>query len=289
MMQKPESHTHTDTFIPSPVGRFWLCPECRRHVPVRNDVCVCRFDRTTAQVPVLEVGVHPPQSPPPARSALAKLWPVAVIAIFVGWTAHDRLPRRAAEVPEDASPAVGVGPAATPGHGGIGVVQAPDDATQAIDAQRPSLPPSADPATIVRDEAPRQATASVSRGGGDQYEPRARDEEAARRQQETEWRARASRLIGLLRTAHAGYRLQVCSEARGGIAVSTTRDHTGPYISARAEAQALEEGARLAGVSPGWVRIPWGEFPEPEDPANGYHPAAVAERWGCGNVTGWGH
>ena len=97
-------------------------------------------------------------------------------------------------------------------------------------------------------------------------------------------------MIGLLRTTYAGYRSQVCSEARGGIAVSTTRDNQGAYVSARAEAQALGESARVAGVPPDWVRVPWSEFPEPEDTASGgYHPAAVAERWNCGNVTGWGH
>jgi hypothetical protein len=63
----------------------------------------------------------------------------------------------------------------------------------------------------------------------------------------------------------------------------------GAYMSARAEAQALEESARVAGALPGWVRIPWEEFPEPEDASSGYHPAAVADKWNCGNVTSWGH
>ena len=270
-------------------GRFWLCPQCRRHVPVRKHGCVCGFDRTTAQVEVREVAMHAPQSEPQGRSSLATLLLLAVIAAL-GWIAHDRLPGQPADAPESASPPVAVSPVAIPQPVSVEVVKAPDDGTHAFGAQRSSLPPAAPQAPIQRIEAPQQEIAPASRvSAEDEDERRASEERAARRRQETEWRTRAASSIERLRTAHAGYRSQVCSEARGGIAVSTTRDNAGAYVSARSAAQALEESARLAGVPPGWVHIPWGEFQEPEDPASGYHPAAVAERWGCGNVTGWGH
>jgi len=40
----------------SATGRFWLCPQCQRHVPIRTDVCQCGLDRTKLPVRVREVG-----------------------------------------------------------------------------------------------------------------------------------------------------------------------------------------------------------------------------------------
>jgi hypothetical protein len=270
--------------------RFWLCPECKRHVPARKDACICGFDRTTAAVQIPEAPIHAPQSRLQERSAFATLWPFAVIAVLVGWIAHDRLQSEPADALENASPPVAVSPVATTNPVSVEVVEARHDGTDTRSPQH-SSPPATPQPPVLRIEVPRQESAPASRvSGEDEDERRRREEEAARREQELEWRTRASRLIGLLRTALAGYRSQVCSEARGGIAVSTTRDNQGAYVSARAEAQALEESARVAGVPPDWVRISWSEFPEPEDTASGgYNPAAVAARWNCGNVTGWGH
>jgi hypothetical protein len=277
--------------VPFNTVRFWLCPECKRHVPVRKDACICGFDRTTVPVQIHEVPMHAPQSQPQERSAFATLWPFAVIAVLVGWIAHDRLQREPADALENASAAVAVSPVATPIPVSVDVVEARHDGTDPRSPQDSSLHPATPQPQIPRIEVPRQEIAPAARASGeDEYERQRREQEAARRQQETEWRTRASMAIGLLRTTYAGYRSQVCSEARGGIAVSTTRDNQGAYVSARAEAQALEESARVAGVPPDWVRVPWSEFPKPEDTASGgYNPAAVAERWNCGNVTGWGH
>lgn len=278
--------------VPVSNGRFWLCPQCRRHVPVRKDACACGFDRTTAQVQVHEVAAHAPESQPRQRSAFATVWAVALAAVLVGWIARDRLPGLKANSPEDVAPAAAASAvaASTPELVSADVAKPPDDGTQAPSAQRSSRPAATPQAPSDRAEPARQEVAPSHRvEAQDEDERRTREVEPARGRQETEWRTRAARLIEQLRTTHEEYRAQVCAEARGGIAVSTTRDHTSPYVSARAEAQALEESARQAGVPPGWARIPWGEFPAPEDPASGYHPAAVAERWGCGNVTGWGH
>ena len=292
--------------VSSYTGRFWLCPECQRHVPVRKDACMCGFDRTTASVPVREAVVHVPQSQPQARSAFATLWPFAVIAVLLGRIANGELGTKPADALEGASAQVAASGIATPIPGSVEAVEAPDDGTDTtpipggvevvaatdgrtdtFSEQHFSLPPATPQPQIFRVEVPKQEIAQASGvWTEDEYERQSREEETARRQQESEWRTRASRVILVLRTTLAAYRQQVCSEARGGIAMSTTRDNTGAYMSARVEAQALEDSVRLAGVPPGWVRIPWGEFPEPEDiTSSEYHPTAVADRWNCGNVT----
>lgn len=276
--------------VPSNTGRFWLCPECQRHVPVRKDACMCGFDRTTVSVPVREAVVHVPQSQPRERSAFATLWPIAVIAVLLGRVAYDELRTKPADELQGASARVAASGVATPIPGSVEVVAATDGKTDTFSEQHSSLPPAIPQPQILRVEVPKMEVAPVSRvWTEDEYERQSREEETARRQQEREWRTRASSVTVVLRTTRAGYRTQVCSEARAGIAVSATRDNTGAYMSARAEAEALEESARLAGVPPGWVRIPWEEFPEPDDASSGYHPAAVADKWNCGNVTSWGH
>jgi hypothetical protein len=294
--------------VPSYIGRFWLCPECQRHVPVRKDACMCGFDRTTVSVPVREAVVHVPQSQPQERSAFATLWPFAVIAVLLGRIAYDDLRTKPADALEGASArlaasgvptppgsveaveAPGDGTDTTPIPGSLEVVAATHGRTDTFSEQHSGLPWATPQPQILRVEVPKQEIAPASRAWTqDEYERQSLEEETARRQQESEWRTRASRLIVVLRSTLAGYRQQVCSEARGGIPVWRTPDNTGAYMSARAEAEGLEESARLAGVPPGWVRIPWGEFREPEDIANVYNPAAVADRWNCGNVTWWGH
>jgi hypothetical protein len=270
---------------------------------------MCGFDRTIVSVPVREALVHVPQSRPQERSAFATLWPLAVIAALLGRIGYDELRTKPAAAPEGASARVAASGVASPIPGSVEAVEARADGTDTtplpgtvevvaatdgrkdfFSEQHSSLPPAAPQPLLLRVEVPKLeiAPASLVRTEDD-YAGQSREQETALRQQESEWRTRASRLIVVLRTTLAGYRQQVCSEARGAIALSTTRDNTGEYMSARAEAQALEESARLAGVPAGWVRIPWEEFPEPEDVSSGYHPAAVADRWNCGNVTGWGH
>jgi hypothetical protein len=223
------------------------------------------------------------------RSPFAAVWLFALVALVLGWLAYS-LQSEPAGAHEEASPAVAASEIAAPISATVQAAEPPEDSTRAaaaahtVSAPEPGLPrPTPQPQT-VRTEAPPLAPA-VRVSGGDDYEQLMREEYAALHERETAWRTRASRSIDLLRTAVAGYRTQVCAEARGGIAVSTTRDRTGPYISARAEAQALEESARLAGAPAGWVRIPWAEFPEPEDAASQYDPSTVAKRWSCGDVA----
>ena len=50
-------------------GRFWICPECRRHVSTRMDVCHCGFDRTKVPVQMREVSsTHVETEPERGRS-----------------------------------------------------------------------------------------------------------------------------------------------------------------------------------------------------------------------------
>jgi len=272
---------------PASNGRFWLCPQCRRHVPFRKNACACGFDRTTSQVEVHEVAVHAPESQPRQRSAFATLSVVALSAVLVGWIARDRLPERPAKARASNRPSAAASPVAAPEPVSVEVAKPSDAETPASRSPHSSLPAAVAQAPVARVETAQQVEASP------RVEPRDErpggEADVTRSQREAEWRTRAAELIAQLRSAHAAYRAQLCAEARGGIAVSTTVDNARAYVSARTQAQALEESARLAGVPPGWARIPWSEFPPPEDPASGYHPAAVAERWGCGNVTGWGH
>jgi hypothetical protein len=61
----------TDT---SSTGRFWLCPQCRRHVPIRTDVCQCGSDRGKLTAKAEEVGLRTlPEKAPHSRGLLVAL------------------------------------------------------------------------------------------------------------------------------------------------------------------------------------------------------------------------
>jgi hypothetical protein len=69
---------------PSESGRFWLCPECKRHVPMRKDACLCGFDRTTVPVKMREV-TSARAAAPTERSFLSVAWPLVAIAALVSY------------------------------------------------------------------------------------------------------------------------------------------------------------------------------------------------------------
>ena len=68
---------------PSETGRFWLCPECRKHVPNRVNKCVCGFDRKSVPVDMREIDVRRQHEPVPQEGSSPKWMLGAVIASFV--------------------------------------------------------------------------------------------------------------------------------------------------------------------------------------------------------------
>jgi hypothetical protein len=54
----------------SETGRYWLCPQCRKHVPSRQDVCSCGFDRGRVGLKMREVTVGATRAPEEPRSKL---------------------------------------------------------------------------------------------------------------------------------------------------------------------------------------------------------------------------
>lgn len=272
---------------PSETGRFWICPECRRHVPARKDACLCGFDRTSVPVRMREVSTTPTPQRREGRSVLSTAWPFVVIAGLVAYIAYGRL-SGGTPAPTPSRPAVAEEP--TPIPLSDEVVAALDEASAATSAPQPAAPPSSDanpppapaPPVIRIEVPPPQAT--------QQQQPQVdaqdlnRQEELMLRQEELRWKTQFSTLIARAHAAKAAYRNQICQEARGGIPLSTTRDRRSEYLAALAELEALENAARAAGVPAGWYRVSWSDFPPPEDHGRTYDAAGLARRWDCGTV-----
>lgn len=271
-------------------GRFWVCPECRRHVPARKDACLCGFDRTTVPVRMREVSASHAPAVREQRSFVGVAWPFIVIAGLIGYIAYGRLTSGASAPPP--SPPV-VAAYATPIPLSDEVRAALDEASAGPEVLRPAEIDSSAPSQgaapapqVIRIEVPQQQPLQFQQpqAGADASQ----QQEMAARQEEIHWRTQFSTLSARVHGAKAAYKNQVCQEARGGIPVSGIRDTRGEYLAARTELEALEGAARVAGIPPGWFRVNWGEFPSPEDPSGRYNPAGLARKWDCGNVTSWG-
>jgi hypothetical protein len=76
---------------PRETGRFWLCPECRKHVPTRLDVCSCGFDRTKVPVQMREVSARPPSLEPPASRGSFSWTPWLLVFVLLGWIAYTQV------------------------------------------------------------------------------------------------------------------------------------------------------------------------------------------------------
>ena len=65
--------------MPDATGRFWLCPQCRKHVPTRSNTCHCGFERTTDPVRMREVSSQPAATEQEPSNSLAKA--VSLLAV----------------------------------------------------------------------------------------------------------------------------------------------------------------------------------------------------------------
>ncbi len=70
---------------PRQTGSFWLCPQCRKHVPSRLSVCKCGFDREATRWRVQEVQSHLVEPPVgEERSLPGRMLPAIGIALVLG-------------------------------------------------------------------------------------------------------------------------------------------------------------------------------------------------------------
>lgn len=284
----------TDT---SASGRFWICPQCKRHVPQRIDACRCGYAKAGEAQPidaeVVEGAAEPsravvhtadsqrsqvvvvPGAQPPVKKLQIVLnaqnagWIAAIgLAAFVvfGRSGSAPPPPTVVVVTMPAAPqpqAVAEAPIADP------TPVAPTDPFGSAPVESVLEPPAA--AQWAAPPVPAQSPAPP-------------DATAPDRQQELHWQMERMKVVAQLRSAVAGYQSQICAELRGGIAISNTRDARGDYVSARAAAEAFEDSGRVAGVPAGWVRIEWNEFPDVEDPSEKRQIGVLARKWNCGKL-----
>ena len=139
---------------PSETGRFWLCLECRRHVTVRSDKCICGFDRTTVPVRMREVSASEGSAVENRRSLTSVAWPFVVIAALVGVIAYDKLGRPITAGYSEPEPARDAAATPTP-------IPLSDEVKAALDEAQPqpttaSIQESVPPQQVLRIEIPQQ-------------------------------------------------------------------------------------------------------------------------------------
>lgn len=242
---------------PSETGRFWICPECKRHVPTRKDACHCGFDRTQVPVRMREVSAQATSSAQPERSFIAGAWPFIAIALLVGYIAYDRSSR--SEPPKPAPPSAPPAedrPTPPPFVLSIPEAQAP---TRDVAQGRPvpEMYQQQHPQTI-RIEVPQgQAPQPVL-----QQQPVviAAPEPVDPMKTEGYWRQRFYQSRDRVRSANENC-LSYFHQGGGNIGQTNYAGATAALSAAIAGQFLLEEEARRAGVPPGWVRFDWSVYP----------------------------
>ena len=249
---------------PAQTGRFWLCPECSRHVPARSNACTCGFDKTTLPVRMRGVDIPGRPSPPTReRSFLRTVLPLAVIAVLVAFIGYDKLGWGTAPS-EEASEETP--PTATPAP-----IQAVPMSTVTINDEWASrtAPPSAvqqapaiyqPPATqdrVIRVEVPEQARPA------EQIRP-ALERAAPIDPMKTEgyWKQRLYQSRERIRSAYEHCRHQAGLGGIGDFGRTSWAQARAVLIAAIESQEQLEEDARRAGALPGWVRFDWRVYPK---------------------------
>lgn len=298
--------------IGAQTGAFWRCASCGKHVPNRQDTCVCGAARPeTVAAPVASrrpvVTITPQFSTTEDRGSSAP-WAVAVVLLgglvlaglfYASKNAGD-LPK--AGVARD-EPAAARGPETyfLPAAGGSPSTQVPggqpssraltpaEQVEQAAGRYRP------EGGQMPVEQPTRAAPPSGERPSQDQSRQREearRLEEAEQRRSEEErataatWRAENERVVGGLREALASYQIQLCNDMRGAQTLyGGGEDMRSRYLLARSLAQDFEERARKAGLR-SLVDIRWEAFPEPEPggPPNPDRISGLRVKWKCPKV-----
>ena len=72
-------------------GRFWVCAQCRRHVPIRLDACLCGFDRTSVpSVRMREVSTAAPLARDEGKPFAWAPW--TLVMLLLGWIGYLQIP-----------------------------------------------------------------------------------------------------------------------------------------------------------------------------------------------------
>jgi hypothetical protein len=253
--------------MPQTTGRFWLCPECRRHVPIRLDVCQCGFDRTKVPVDMREVSARvAPDTPRRTMSSAPIAW--VIVVALVGWIGYQRFAKpTVSDAPQGADaqaplvpapPATSLEPRWNPPSAmpedtrmGVLVIQRP-----APSALTPPPPPPPAP-QVLQLEIPQQARTTQ------EMEPEPEEKK------ERYWKHRLLQSRERVRSAFDGCMSQFHAGGLGDYGQTQYAGVRGTLVSAIMAQEELEEDARKAGVPPGWVRFDWIQYPrlEVSDPA----------------------
>jgi len=152
-------------------GRFWICPNCKKHVPARGSACVCGYERQAAHI-VREIQRSVATANP--REASSPLWAIGfglACAGLVVYGAYAYLqpapesapfPRRVVTIAQPPPQILMVERTAAPTTPEAGVTQAPEPATVVeavitnVTQPAPELVATAEPPAVPNHEVRRQ-------------------------------------------------------------------------------------------------------------------------------------
>jgi len=240
----------------SDTGRFWVCPECRKHVPSRQDACRCGFDRTKVPIQIRDVPAREEPRAAAERSFFGGAWSLLVIGALVGWIAYDRLGRPQPphapskpplEVPTPAPEAAAAQPAQPPP---FIVIERREVPAAPVPDPRP-VSQSQTPPEFVRVEVrPPAAAAPVDNAPQDPMKS------------EPYWKRRMFESRERVRNAYDQCMNQFALGGVGDVGATNYAGVRGSLVSALVAQGQLEEDARKEGVPPGWVRFDYSGYPK---------------------------
>jgi hypothetical protein len=245
-------------------GQFWICPKCQRHVPNSVETCRCGSHRTNS--------THTPSLPIERKSPNVVPWLGWVCAgVMLAYLVYDRARMGSHTNPQPVGTAPALTtvtvtpPAAKPAAAEPPVISAEQAAVQkewaalakgATESPKPAgnadaavtstttSPPVAIPATAIQP----QPSPSPQ-----EYVPEERTERY--------WKQRLFQSRERIRTAYDACTSQFHTGGIGDYGSTQYAAVRGALVSAVSAQGQLEEDARQAGISPGWVRFDWTPYP----------------------------